>query len=54
MTAHAAIDLLMAAFFGESAGFLTFLGTHDVATAVLAGLTAAGNGAPVLNRAMGR
>ncbi|MFJ3106535.1 hypothetical protein [Streptomyces sp. NPDC086835] len=44
----------MAAFFGEIAGFLTFVGTANIATAVLAGLSAAGISAPVLNRAIGR
>ncbi|MEU2110801.1 hypothetical protein [Streptomyces sp. NPDC019507] len=44
----------MAAFFGAIAGFLMFLGNHDIVTAVLAGLTAAGNGAPALYRAIGR
>lgn len=53
-TAHAAVVLLMAAFFGEIAGFLTFVGTANIATAVLAGLSTAGISAPLLNRAIGR
>ncbi|WP_406262993.1 hypothetical protein OHT93_38680 [Streptomyces sp. NBC_00191] len=53
LTAHAAIVLLMAAFFGEIAGVLTFLGTANTATALLAGLTAMAVSAPVLNKAIG-
>ncbi|MDK9499276.1 hypothetical protein QEZ40_004693 [Streptomyces katrae] len=44
----------MAAFFGEIAGFLTFTGTHEMATPVLAGRSTAGASAPALNKAAGR
>ncbi|AWI33272.1 hypothetical protein DDW44_31210 [Streptomyces tirandamycinicus] len=53
LSAHSALVLTIAVIIGVGIGCLTYLGTRQVSTATIAGLTAFGVSVPVLRREIG-
>ncbi|MEV6403991.1 hypothetical protein AB0M58_13735 [Streptomyces bobili] len=53
LSTHSALVLTIAVIIGVAIGCLTYLGTRQVPTATIAGLTAFGVSVPVLRREIG-